>query len=85
MKTNKKNEARTPLLDVTIPVDPEGPSGNAYCILAATVGHLRAHGYRDEAARYLSRATAGDYENLLAVTREYVRLGDARTATYAPL
>jgi hypothetical protein len=52
-----------------------GPTGNAYYILGATEHALASAGALPEEVReYVERATSGDYDNLLAVTREYVEL-----------
>ena len=49
-----------------------GEDGNAYSILGRVSKALRRSGQHEAAAEYLERATAGDYDNLLAVTMEYV-------------
>lgn len=49
-----------------------GEDGNAYAILGRVSKALRRSGQPEAAAEYLARATAGDYNNLLAVTMEYV-------------
>ena len=42
--------------------------------MGATAKALRRNGHGDKVAEYQRRATSGNYENLLAVTREYVNL-----------
>ena len=67
-----------------------GEDGNAFSILGRVSRALRRAGMPEKAEEYLARATAGDYDHLLAVTLEYVtepavttttrRHGDARSA-----
>ena len=47
-------------------------SGNGFAILAKTRRALREAGYHELAEQYLKEAQAGDYDNLLRVTMEYV-------------
>ncbi len=68
--TNEKN----PLTGETVTYEPAGPTGNAFWIMGATAKALRRNGHADKVAEYQRRATSGNYENLLAVTREYVNL-----------
>lgn len=49
-----------------------GEDGNAYSIIARVSKALRRAGQGDKVAEYQARATSGDYDNLLAVTMEYV-------------
>jgi hypothetical protein len=56
-----------------------GPlDGNAFAILGAVRRALKQAGQADKVPEYLSRAMAGDYNNLLAVSMDYVEfdLGD---------
>lgn len=63
------------LFDVLVVVDLAGPSGNAYFLLGRVQAALERAGASDEAIRdYVTEATSGDYDNLLAVTRRYVNL-----------
>ena len=51
----------------------KGPvDGNAFAVMGAVLKALRKAGRYAEAGEYTSRATSGDYDNLLAVSREYV-------------
>ncbi len=68
--TNEKN----PLTNETVAYEPAGPTGNAYWIMGATAKALRRCGHGDKVTEYQSRATSGNYQKLLAVTREYVNL-----------
>ena len=45
--------------------------------MGATIKALKRNRHADKVAEYLRRATSGDYQNLLAVTREYVNLVEA--------
>ena len=65
---------KKPLIDETVTYEPAGPTGNAFWIMGATARVLKKHGHADKVAEYQRRATSGNYENLLAVTREYVDL-----------
>ena len=65
---------KKPLVNEVVAYEPTGPSGNAYWILGMTATVLKRNGHADKVAEYQRRATSGDYENLLAVTREYVDL-----------
>lgn len=59
---------------VTTPKPPlrlTGTDGNAFAILGAASRVLRRAGRADEVAEYQRQATAGDYDNLLAVTCEW--------------
>jgi len=49
-----------------------GEDGNAFSILGRVSRALRRAGMPEKAEEYLARATAGDYDHLLAVTLEYV-------------
>jgi hypothetical protein len=49
-----------------------GEDGNAFSILGRVSKALRRAGMPEKATEYLARATAGDYDHLLAVTLEYV-------------
>jgi hypothetical protein len=49
--------------------------GNAFSIMAAVSGALRKEGVPDEVVeQYFAESTSGDYNNLLRVAMEYVRL-----------
>jgi hypothetical protein len=49
-----------------------GEDGNAFSILGRVSRALRRAGMPEKAEEYLARATAGDYDHLLAVTLEYM-------------
>ena len=50
-----------------------GESGNAFYILGKVRRAMISAGYsQDEIDEYMSRAMSGGYDNLLAVTMEYV-------------
>ncbi len=51
-----------------------GEDGNAFNVLGKTIKALKKAGYEDLALarQYEQEATAGDYDNLLRVTMEYV-------------
>ena len=49
-----------------------GEDGNAFSILGRVSRALRRARMSEKAEEYLARATAGDYDHLLAVTLEYV-------------
>ncbi len=49
-----------------------GGDGNAFAILGRVSKALRRAGMPEKAEEYLARATAGDYDRLLAVTLEYI-------------
>lgn len=60
-------------------VDLQGPDGNAYVILGTVSRLIKQRWPGEEEGRttadlYVKRATTGDYEHLLTVTREYVEL-----------
>lgn len=67
-------ETREPLTDEVVTYEPAGPSGNAWAIMGATAAALRRRGLGDKVAEYQRLAMAGNYENLLAVTRRHVKL-----------
>ena len=49
-----------------------GKDGNAYAIMGRVSTALRRGGFKHKVDEYTSRATSGDYNNLLCVTLEYV-------------
>ena len=56
-----------------VPCQLVGKDGNAYFIMARVVRALNKAGYGQEVVdEYMKRAKAGDYDNLLQVTLEYV-------------
>ncbi len=68
------NEKKEPITDETVVVELRGPSGNAFCVMGAVVEALRRNGHREMIADYRRKATSGDYENLLKVSGEYVKI-----------
>ena len=48
--------------------------GNAFEIMAFVSSNLEEHGYDELSKQYVKDATSGDYENLLKVTLEYVKI-----------
>ena len=51
-----------------------GNDGNAFFILGSVKRALEKAGYSDLAKQYMKEATASDYNQLLAVTQEYVEV-----------
>ena len=68
--SNKKN----PVTDETVRVEMRGPSGNAWAVMGNVVAALRRAGKASLKDEYMKRAMSGDYENLLKVSGEYVRI-----------
>ncbi len=51
----------------------KGPvDGNAFAVLGAVKKALEQAGQGNKVAEYMRRATAGDYNHLLAISMEYV-------------
>lgn len=59
-----------------------GEDGNAYSIMGRVSKALKRSGQPEAAKEYLERATAGDYNHLLAVTMEYVDEPDDEEALF---
>ena len=68
--SNEKN----PVTDETVRVEMRGPSGNAWAVMGNVVAALRRAGKASLKDEYMKRAMSGDYENLLEVSGEYVRI-----------
>ena len=68
--SNKKN----PVTDETVRVEMRGPSGNAWAVMGNVVAALKRAGKASLKDEYMKRAMSGDYENLLEVSGEYVRI-----------
>ena len=68
--SNEKN----PVTDETVTVEMRGPSGNAWAVMGNVVAALRRAGKASLKDEYMKRAMSGDYENLLEVSGEYVRI-----------
>lgn len=62
------------MIKTNIKVKLLGNDGNAFYILGVVRRALEKAGYGDLAKQYMKEATAGDYNNLLAVTQEYVEV-----------
>ena len=73
-KNTDNAAARKPLTNERVVVEMAGPSGNAYAVMGAVAAALKRTGHADKVADYLRRATSGDYENLLAVSGEFVTI-----------
>lgn len=65
-----QNEPKLP--DVTVEL--VGHDGNAFSILGRVMNAMRAAGHADQVDAYHDEATAGDYNNLLAVTMRWVNV-----------
>ena len=63
-----------PKTEISILIGLKGPDGNALAIVAIVSRELRAGGYAHLGDEYRKKALSGNYENLLAVTQEYVEL-----------
>ena len=68
--SNEKN----PVTDETVTVEMSGPSGNAWAVMGNVVAALKRAGKASLKDEYMKRAMSGDYENLLEVSGEYVRI-----------
>ena len=68
--SNEKN----PVTDETVRVEMSGPSGNAWAVMGNVVAALKRAGKASLKDEYMKRAMSGDYENLLKVSGEYVRI-----------
>ena len=68
--SNEKN----PVTDETGRVEMRGPSGNAWAVMGNVVAALKRAGKASLKDEYMKRAMSGDYENLLKVSGEYVRI-----------
>lgn len=58
----------------TVKVKLVGTDGNAFSILGKVSSALRKAGYADLAKEYMEKSMSGDYNNLLRVTKEYVKV-----------
>ena len=69
----------TPKIDLPVRLDLGGPDGNAFMVMGAASRVIRSSGHpeaRSVVEEYMGRAMESDYDNLLKVTCEYVRLID---------
>lgn len=53
-----------------------GVDGNAFAILGYTVRALKQTGHRDLVDKMHEEATAGDYNNLIAVCESYLEIAN---------
>jgi len=51
-----------------------GNDGNAFFILGTVEKALKKAGFSELAKEYMTEATSGDYDHLLATTMEYVEV-----------
>lgn len=63
-----------PMTDETVAIELRGPTGNAMYVIGAVRRALRKAGLASEIESYTALATAGSYEQLLALSRRYVNL-----------
>lgn len=85
LKASVPADAPRPKTDQRWYADLRGEDGNAYVILGTVSRIIRETLGKDEAAEYRERATSGDYDNLLAVSREYVDIVERRSGYYEPI
>jgi len=62
--------------------DLQGEDGNAFVVMGVARKIIRKVLGDEEASKYAERARSGDYENLLAVTREYIEIVDHGTGYF---
>lgn len=55
-----------------------GVDGNAFSVMGFTARALRREGLRDLVERMHEEATAGDYDNLLAVCMRYIDMANEK-------
>lgn len=55
-----------------------GVDGNAFSVMGYTAQALRHEGLRDLVGKMHEEATAGDYDNLLAVCMDYVDMANEK-------
>jgi hypothetical protein len=53
-----------------------GVDGNAYAVMGYTARALKRTGHRDLVEQMHKEATAGDYDNLLAVCMKYIDIAN---------
>lgn len=74
-KSNERNPTMPKFDTRLVEIDLSGPDGNALMILGRAMNALRDAGATSEqVAAYRDEATAGDYDNLLKVTYDWVNL-----------
>lgn len=55
-----------------------GVDGNAFALMGYTARALKNEGLRDKVEEMQSRATAGDYYQLIAVCDEYIEMANQK-------
>ena len=61
--------------EITVTIDPFGPSGNAFEIISNVIGYMKLFGVsKKEQDIYLDQATMLDYAHLLEVTKSTVHV-----------
>lgn len=55
-----------------------GVNGNAFCVMGYVRRALKQSGLSDRVDEYTEKATSGDYNNLLAVSMEYIDLANEK-------
>ena len=55
-----------------------GVDGNAFAIMGYTGRALKREGLRDKVDEMISRATSGDYSNLICVCMEYIDMANEK-------
>lgn len=59
-----------------------GINGNAFSIMGYVRESLRKEGLKDKIEEYTQKATAKDYNHLIAVSLEYIELANKGRETY---
>lgn len=70
-----KRAKTKPLTDIVVGLDRDGPDGNAFVILGTIRGELKRYDRANGTAfagEFLTEATKGDYDHLMATARKYV-------------
>jgi hypothetical protein len=57
-----------------VAVQLSGEDGNAFAVLGKVARELRRAGHGDQVDAYMAKATAGDYQQLLATTMRWVEV-----------
>ena len=59
-----------------------GINGNAFSIMGYVRNTLKKEGLKDKIKEYTQKATAKDYNHLIAVSLEYIELANKARASY---
>ena len=59
-----------------------GVNGNAFSIMGYVRNALKKEGLKDKIKEYTQKATAKDYNHLIAVSLEYIELANKARAPY---